>query len=163
MAWRVRHGGFEGVDLSGLLVMAVVEGDTTLGDVRAEPISGRSVIVVDEQADSRQKEALVAFVQSMAGSLVDEIVAVEVAEFAVEDGAHGLRSVRVADIASIEVRALHHDDGLCGNEDQFYPPLVELEHAHAAYTLQNEYQGSALSATWRSPGKSSAFVGTFVR
>lgn len=76
---------------------------------------------------------------------------------------HGLRAVRVGEIAAIEVRERRHEDGLCGNEDVFYPPLVDLEHAHSAFTLQNEYLGHQLSSTWRSPGKSSAYVGTFAR
>ena len=32
-------------------------------------------------------------------------------------------------------------DHTCGNEDAFYPPLNELDHAMAAYAMEDEYQG----------------------
>ena len=109
-------------------------------------------------------EALVALVKDMAGLLVDDIVAVEIAPIEVELAReHGLRAVRVADIAAVEVRPRRHDDGLCGNEALYYPPLVDLQHSHPGYTLVHEFQGEGLSSTWRSPGKSSAFVGSFAR
>ena len=164
MAWRIREGEWSGVPLEGLTVVAVVEGTTTLGDVKTDPVRGRSVIVVDANADARQKDALISLVRSMAGQLVDEIVSVHSAPIVVElDETHGLRAVRAGDLASVEVRPLRHEDGLCGNEDQFYPPLVDLVHAHPAYTLQHEFRGTGLNSTWKSPGKSSAFVGTFAR
>jgi hypothetical protein len=164
MAWRVRDGSFAGVELEGLSVVAVVEGTTTLGNVAEDPVRGRSVIVVDAAASRSQRDALVALVRDMAGLLVDEIVAVETAPIEVELAqGHGLRAIRVGDIAAVEVRPRRHDDGLCGNEALYYPPLVELEHSHTGYTLVHEFQGTGLSSTWRSPGKSSAFVGSFVR
>ena len=164
MAWRIREGSWAGVPLEGLTVVAVVEGTTTLGDVEAEPVRGRSVVVVDRLANARQKDALVSLVRSMAGALVAEIVSVESAPISIEfDETHGLSAVRAGDVAAVEVRPRRHEDGLCGNEDQFYPPLVDLRHAHPAYTLRHEFQGTGLSSTWKSPGKSSAFVGTFTR
>ena len=164
MAWRIREGSWAGVPLEGLTVVAVVEGTTTLGDVKAEPVRGRSVVVVDRLANARQRDALVSLVRSMAGELVDEIVSVESAPISIElDETHGLTAVRAGDVAAVEVRPRRHEDGLCGNEDQFYPPLVDLRHAHPAYTLRHEFQGTGLSSTWKSPGKSSAFIGTFTR
>ncbi len=164
MAWRVRSGSWDGVALDGLSVVAIVEASTTLGDVRVDPVSARSVVVVDEAATPIQQQALLGLVRSMAGSLVDDIVAVDRAPiWLAETETHGLRAVRVGEIAAIEVRERRHEDGLCGNEEAFYPPLVDLEHFHTAFTVRNEYLGDQLSSTWRSPGKSSAFVGTFVR
>ncbi len=164
MAWRIREGSWSGVALDGLTVVAVVEGTTTLGDVKAEPIHGRSVVLVDGNANELQRDALVSLVRSMAGPLVDEIVSIESVPIAIElDEANGLTAVRAGDVAALVVRPRRHDDGLCGNEDQFYPPLIDLHHAHPAYTLQHEFQGSGLSSTWKSPGKSSAFIGTFTR
>ena len=77
--------------------------------------------------------------------------------------ADGRRWVRAGDLARIEVRERRHQDGICGNEAVFYPPLIALEHAHPTYTLIDEWNGAGLEGTWKSPEKSSSFTGTFVR
>ena len=58
MAWKVTEGSFDGVDLSGLGVAAAVQGTTTFS--QDEPGQARAILIVDEKADSRQREALVA-------------------------------------------------------------------------------------------------------
>ena len=162
LAWTVRAGGWNGAELTGLSVVAVVQSDQTIGDVGAEPVSARSVIVVDERASERQREALLGLARSMAGPLLADVVAIEAAPIEVAT-VGGLRSVRAGDLAALEVRERRHDDGLCGNEDTYYPPLVALEHAHPTYTLIHEWSGAGLEGTWKSPEKSSSFAGTFVR
>jgi hypothetical protein len=98
----------------------------------------------------------------MAGPLLADVVSVEAAPIEVAAGA-GLRSVRAGDLAALEVRERRHQDGLCGNEGLFYPPLVALVHAHPTYTLVHEWRGAGLEGTWKSPEKSSSYTGTFVR
>src|SRR6476660_6939014 len=58
MAWRVSEGSFEGVDLSGLILAAAVEGSTKFSE--DQPDAAKAVVSVDEEADSREREALVA-------------------------------------------------------------------------------------------------------
>jgi hypothetical protein len=98
----------------------------------------------------------------MAGTLLADVVRVETAPIEVAASA-GRRSVRAGDLATLEIRDRRHDDGLCGNEDLYYPPLVALEHAHATYTLVQEWRGAGLEGTWKSPEKSSSYAGTFAR
>ena len=162
LAWSVRAGGWNGADLAGLHVIAVVQSGETIGDVAQQPVRARAVVVVDERASPPQRAALLGLARSMAGPLLDDVVAVEAAP--IEVAAGGARtSVRAGGLAALEVRARRHDDGLCGNEGHYYPPLVELEHAHATYTLVHEWNGEGLEGTWKSPEKSSSYAGTFVR
>lgn len=164
LTWRVRQGSWQGTDLGGLAVVAVVAADETLGDVAREPVPARARVLVDEAASARQAAALVDLARAMAGPLLAEVVAVEpvpIATTILEGG--GLRTVRAGDEVVVEVRDRRHADGLCGNEAAFYPPLVPLHDAHATYTLEHRFSGPGLNGTWRSPGKSSSWVGTFSR
>ena len=162
LAWTVRAGAWNGESLAGLSVVAVVQSPETIGDIVSEPVPARAVLVVDERASPPQRDALVGLAQSMAPSLLADVVGIESAPIEVAAGA-GLRSVRAGDLAAVEVRERRHADGLCGNEGVFYPPLIALDHAHPTYTLVHEWRGAGLEGTWKSPEKSSSFTGTFVR
>src|SRR5512138_1078761 len=70
LAWSVRSGGWNGVDLSGLVVAVALRAKATLGDPYANPWPARSVVLVDDRATARQREAIVAFAKTMGGELV---------------------------------------------------------------------------------------------
>src|SRR3989440_5677354 len=57
MAWRIDQGKFNDVDLSGLSIAAVVAAHNTLGLDQTGP--AKAVLIVDDRANSLQKEALV--------------------------------------------------------------------------------------------------------
>jgi Protein of unknown function (DUF1326) len=154
VAWRVRQGGWQGVPLDGLAVVAAVRAAKTLGDPFGGPPDAAALIVVDRRATPAQRDALVAFARSMAPDLLSSIVAVERApiEMAVgggegvagaagtgaEHGAHlhhpgavpaaagisGEAHLLAGDRVSLATRALGPQDHLCGNEEVFYPPLT---------------------------------------
>src|SRR3954471_13350519 len=52
LVWSIRDGAWNGVDLSGLNVMAIVKVDGTLGDLKYQPRSGDAVLIVDAKADA---------------------------------------------------------------------------------------------------------------
>jgi hypothetical protein len=162
LAWTVRAGAWQGQSLAGLSVVAVVQSPDTIGDVVNEPVPARAVMVVDERASQAQRDALVGLAQSMAGPLLADVVGIESAPID-SSAMDGRRAIRAGDLAAVEVRERRHRDGLCGNEGVFYPPLIALEHAHPTYTLVHEWNGAGLDGTWKSPEKSSSFIGTFVR
>src|SRR3954471_21851555 len=58
MAWKVTEGSWDGVDLSGLGIAAAVRGTTTFSEDKPE--GARAVLIVDEKANARQRDALVA-------------------------------------------------------------------------------------------------------
>lgn len=163
LAWTVREGGYGGVGLEGLSVVAVVRARATLGDPFASPFPVRAVVVVDGSATARQREALVAFVKAMAGDLLPAGFAVETAPIRAEFGGRGVASVRVEDLAEVRTRALCSHDHICGNEEVYYPPLTTVQDAVPAFALADAYRGRGLGGTWSAPGKRSAFVGTFSR
>jgi hypothetical protein len=160
LAWQVDRGSWQGVPLEGLSVVAVVASDATLGDPYADPHS-RSVLVVDERANEAQRAALVEMARSLGGDLLRDTVAIETAPVQFDAGHHGQGSVQAGNV-SLRTRSLHEGDHLCGNEELYYPPLAAGVEAHPAVTLEHTWSGSGLGKSWKSPGKRSAFVGTFV-
>jgi hypothetical protein len=164
LAWKVEQGDWNGVNLTGLSVVAVVRANATLGDPYHTPYPARSVLIVDSRATTAQRTALAAFAASMAGNLLDHVVRVESApiQMTVEHGdLHGAAKLVAGHVAQIETRSLCQGDHLCGNESVYYPPLVALNHSMPAFTLDSSFSGQGLGEVWKNVDKRSAFVGSF--
>jgi hypothetical protein len=165
LAWHVRSGSWNGVSLDGLSVAAAIRAKATLGDPYANPYPAQAVLLVDDQADSRQQAALEAFARHMGGELLKNIERVISApvQLEVNRERHGVALLRAGQFATVQTRSLGENDHLCGNEVTFYPPLTELAHSMPAVAVTDEYRGPGLGVSWDLHGKRSAFVGTFVR
>lgn len=164
LAWRIGEGSWDGVPLAGLAVAAVIRGAATLGDPHANAYPMRAVVIVDERAAPEQQRALVGFARAMGGRLLEEVVRIEPARITAEFGnGDGVASLRAGEVAEVRTRGLRHCDRHCGNEEVYYPPLVDVPDAVPAFTLVHAYRGEGLNGTWSSPAKRSAFVGTFSR
>jgi hypothetical protein len=163
LAWRIRSGSWEGVPLEGLSVVAVVKASATLGDPHSDPFPAKTVMIIDEQAATEQRRALVDFARAMTGELLDDVVRTESVPIEFETGmGHGHASLSAGKLAGFETRSLHNGDHFCGNEIVYYPPLADVM-AHPAYTQSHWYNGEGLNSTWSNPFKRSAFIGTFSR
>ncbi|MBZ5705919.1 MAG: DUF1326 domain-containing protein [Acidobacteriia bacterium] len=165
LAWHVQSGSWDGVPLAGLTVAAAVRASGTLGDPYENPYPAHAVLIVDEQANSQQRAALVAFAQQMGGELLGHVKQVISApmELVVNHEQHGMAWLRAGEFAIVQTRGINDKDHLCGNEVTYYPPLTELAHSMPAVALTDSYQGPGLGVDWESHGKRSAFVGTFAR
>lgn len=161
LAWKVRQGAWQGVDVSGLSVVAVVQANATLGHRDGREISARAHLVVDANATPAQRAALISLAHKMAGSLLDNVVAVEQRAIEMSESGHGSISVRAGSDIELATRPIADNDHLCRNADRYYEPLVELAHSMPAYTLAHVYSGKHFGQTWSSPFKASAYVGTF--
>ncbi len=161
--WSIEKGSWQGVRLDGLSVVGVVKASGTLGvDGAVYPV--KSVLIVDERANPEQRLALRSFAQRMGGDLLQNIVRLEYEPIAFklrDNNPHAATATVDAGMARIETRAITGADDICHNEETFYPPLTKLDHAMPAYTLANRFDGKGLGTNWSSPGKRSAFVGTF--
>jgi hypothetical protein len=162
--WSIEKGSWEGVNLDGLSVVGVVRAANTLG-AGIEALPANSVLIVDERANPEQRLALKNLAQRMGGDLLQNVVKVEYAPvtFTLKDNnLHtATATLDAGGLARIETRALKGTDDICHNEETFYPPLNKLDHAMPAYTVANRFAGDGLGTRWSSPGKRSAFVGSF--
>jgi hypothetical protein len=164
LAWHVRNGSWQGVNLSGLSVLAVVDANATLGDPYHNPYPAKSVLIVDDHASAAQRRALEGLARAQAGKLVGHVVGVESAPIRVEVGEgenHGSVSLEAGQLVSIRTRSLCAGDHICGNEEIYYPPLVTTSHAMPAFTLEDAFHGAGLDMKWTRANTRSAYVGSF--
>jgi len=165
LAWHVQSGGWDGVPLEGLTIAAAVRANGTLGDPYENPYPAKAVLLVDVQASTQQREALVDFARHMGGELlqnIEQVIATPM-ELVVNTQHHGAAMLRAGQFATIQTRGIGGQDHLCGNEVTFYPPLTETAHSMPAVALTDSYSGPGLGVSWDLHGKRSAFVGTFTR
>jgi hypothetical protein len=165
LGWHIQSGSWNGVPLDGLSVAAAVRAHATLGDPYANPYPAQAVLLVDDQANGRQRAALEDFARHMGGQLlnhVERVIAAPV-QLEVSHERHGFALLRAGEFATVQTRSLGEHDHICGNEVTYYPPLTELAHSMPAVAVTDSYTGPGLGESWDVHGKRSAFVGTFVR
>jgi hypothetical protein len=176
MAWKVTEGSWKGVDLHGLCVAAAVNGTTTFS--HDQPEKATAAMIVDSEADSRQREALIDLARTLGGARLSRIASVTTARMSlkIEDHdsaagelahlAHGMpqtprASFWAAGIAQIVTRSLDERDHACGNEIVAYPPLSNAVSTQPAFTLGHAFKGHGLDTRWDDPNCRSSFVGRF--
>lgn len=163
--WKINNGAWDGVNVAGLSVVGVVRAEHTLGNI-AEPVNpAKAVLIVDSRATAEQQKALESFAKHMARDLLKDVVKVDTAPIDFTLGGHGMHGtaakLTAGSLAEIQTRAMTAADDICGNEDVYYPPLNQTDHAMPAYALENSFTGDGLGETWHSRLKRSSFVGTF--
>jgi hypothetical protein len=163
--WRIEKGSWQGTNLDGLSAAAAVRASYTLGVAGRSPYPIKSVLIVDERANPEQRLALKSFAQRMSGDLLQDIVRIEYQpiSFTIEgNNIHrATATLKAGDLVQIATRALAGADDICHNEEVWYEPLTELDHAMPAFTVASSFRGAGLNTVWSSPDKRSAFVGTF--
>ena len=163
--WKINNGAWKGVNIAGLGVVGVIRTEHTLGDVQRPLNQALSVLIVDSRANAEQRAALVSFAKAQAPALLNHVVMVKSApiELTIQDGnIHGgAARLTAGSLAEIATRGMTEADHTCGNEDIYYPPLNQLEHAMPAFALENSYKGDGLDETWSVRFRRSSFIGTF--
>ena len=162
LAWKIDKGSVNGAKLDGLSVVAVVAARDTLGLTQILP--GKAVVIVDENATSAQKAALVELAKNEAGALLENVVKVESAPVDVSIcHCEGNACAKVsAGKAKVETRCLNQKhDKACGNESAYYPPLSKGVKATPAMAVEHSFTGSEFNETWRDGERRGAYVGSF--
>jgi len=165
MCWSIHGGAFDGVNLDGLNVIAVVQADNTLGDVNRFPQPSRSVLIVDQHASAEQHGALVRFVEQKAGNVLGETTRVDSAAIQVETCPQckkgGCAKVHAGDLVHIETRCLTCKDCVCGNEELYYPPLTKVDDPRPGYTTMAVFHGAGLGIWFDDANRRSAYLASF--
>ena len=164
LAWSVRKGSWQGVDLKDLNMVAVLDAQGTLTTNAEGKV--RTMVYIDERASEEQGKALVSLLASLSPDYAKNILKIEKRkityaragqEVSLEVGSRAGSSAEV----KLQTKPLSHCDTICGNEGRFYPCLSQTSHIDCAKTVENAYSGSALGLTWSDPDKRSAMLGQF--
>lgn len=156
MAWNVTSGKWQGVDLTGVRVMAIVSADANLSESNA---ARQSEIIIDSQASRTQALAMMNALKERYTASLGKIVEVRTAPISFER--NGRTYAVVTNEAAINVEAMPND--LCCKMPNlvWYSPLVGLENRKVGYTSKALYSGKTVGEPWSRSGENSAFYGTF--
>ena len=156
MAWNVTSGQWQGVDLSGVRVLAIVSADVNLGEQNA---ARQSEIIIDSKASRAQALAMMNALKEKYAASLGKIVEVRSAPISFER--NGRTYAVVTNEAAINVEAMPND--LCCKMPNlvWYTPLVGLENRKVGYTEKALYSGKTVGEPWSRSGENSAFYGTF--
>ncbi|MDE3178072.1 MAG: DUF1326 domain-containing protein [Acidobacteriota bacterium] len=164
LAWKINQGEWQGANISGLSVVAVVSAKDNLGDPYHNPYPAKAILIVDQHANAAQQRALVSFVTSAGGRLLTHVVRVDRAPISIvfgEGANHGVVTVVAGNLARIQTRSLCAGDDICGNEIRYYPPLTKVSGAMPAYTVEEAYDGKGLGVVWNRRDDRSAYIASF--
>jgi hypothetical protein len=156
MAWNVTSGKWQGVDLSGVRVLAIVSADANLGE---ESAARQSEIIVDSGASRTQALAIINALKEKYAASLGNVVEVRSAPIKFER--NGRTYAVLTNEAAINVEAMPND--LCCKMPNlvWYTPLVGLENRKVGYTSKAMYSGKVVGEPWSRSGENSAFYGTF--
>jgi hypothetical protein len=156
MAWKVTSGKWQGVDLSGVRVLAIVSADANLAENNA---ARQSEIIVDSHASRTQALAMVNALKEKYAASLGRIVEVRTAPISFQR--NGRTYAVVTNEAAINVEGMPND--LCCRMPNlvWYAPLVGLENRKVGYTSNAIYSGKVVGEPWSRSGENSAFYGTF--
>lgn len=156
MAWNVTSGKWQGVDLSGVRVLAIVSADANLGEDNA---ARQSEIIIDSNASRTQALAMINALKEKYAASLGNVVEVRSAPIKFER--NGRTYAVLTNEAAINVEAMPND--LCCKMPNlvWYSPLVGLENRKVGYTSKALYSGKVVGEPWSRSGENSAFYGTF--
>lgn len=163
MAWNIQSGSVQGEDLTDLNVIVVLQASHTLGFYGIDGVdAARSIILVDERATSRQRDALVRFAQQQSGKAGHDVRRIHDVPMTIELNTHALSGrVRAGDWVNLVMRKANPGDCICSNEAAYYPPLARVEHFAPGVTIDGEVTARGLGRRWTIPDSRSAYLATF--
>jgi hypothetical protein len=155
MAWKVTSGKWQGVDLSGVRVMAIISSESNLAEKDA---ARQSELIIDSPSRAQSLAMLNAIKANYAGSLGN---IVKVRNAPITFVREGKKYAVAADEATMNVEAMPND--LCCKMPNlvWYTPMVGLENRKVGYTTNASYSGNTVSEQWSRAGENSAFYGSF--
>ncbi|MGC4076078.1 MAG: DUF1326 domain-containing protein [Rubrivivax sp.] len=158
LAWRLDGGSFDGIDLGGVKLAAVVACDDNLAERAA---TRRSAITVDADSDVKANAA-VAWVKQRVGDQLGEVVSVRRAPVTFEHPTDAF-VVRVDGFGSMSVKAM--PDRACCSQPElvWYQPLMPVTDRRVGYTASAQVAVVAIGADWQRSDENSAIYGRFER
>jgi hypothetical protein len=157
MAWNVKSGAWQGIDLTGVQAVVIVSAAENLAEKNA---ARQAEIIIGENASDAQSRAMLEALKSRYAASFGKIISVRRGPLSFEHK-NKAYSVTADNFASINIEAM--PDDLCCKMPQlvWYSPLVALENRKVGYTTKALYAGGNVGEPWQRSGENSAFYGSF--
>ena len=155
MAWSIENGSFNGTDLAGVKVMAVVGGDANLAD----PAPRKAEIIVDAKSDAAVTAAGER-AKAQADKLHGDAVTVRRGPVTFSQTTDNT-AVAAPGVASLTIQPM--PDAACCSQPflVWYSPLAPIEDRRVGYTVAAEYTAGRVNDAWKRADENSAFYGRF--
>ncbi len=160
LAWNIQSGEFQGADLAGLRVVAVVAADFIVSESRA---ARRATLFTDSGAPPAQRRAGTMWIRRQFGDVLGRIVGEhdEPIEFCLKANSVLLR---VGEILALEMRPARLRDDTQTWATLLYAPLIPLTSSNLGTTSKIRYSGPDLNVNWvREEDAITGYYGTFAQ
>lgn len=157
IAWNVKSGKWNDVELAGVRAVAIVSATENLADSNA----GReSEIIIGEDASDAQSRAILNALRTRYAATLGKIISVRRGPLTFEHQGRAY-TVRANRFASMQIEAM--PDDLCCKMPQlvWYSPLFPIQNRKVGYTTKASFEGGAVGEPWQRSGENSAFYGRF--
>lgn len=160
VGWSVTRGSWDGVEVDGLKIVAVLDAEGTLQTKYEGKVS--SIVFVDQAATEAQAAALLSMAKALAPDHLGNVRKVE--RKAITYTRKGIEAaLAIEKVLQVKTKALCLCDQASCNAYLFYPAFSKATEVESAKTVDHSYQGDALGVRWSDPERQSAMVGTFAR
>jgi len=159
LAWKIESGAYEGENLAGLRLAAVLAGEFTLSESTS---SRRSTLFVDAGAPAWQRRAGVDWLRSHYAEILGQVVGIHELPITFKLDAESA-TLEVGDVVHLRMRRANLLDDALPWASLLYNPLTKLTSSTLATTLIDEYQGEPdLMMRWtRQEAAITGYYGTF--
>lgn len=144
VAWGFKSGEYQGVELAGLKVAAVILGE---GPLSFGSAPRKSILFVDQSASKPQQKAGESLIRDKYGALLGRVLGVHSmpVEFHREAGR---ATLRVADMVNLEMRKARPAEDAMQGAILWYDPFIPLTESTLATTLNTRYSGKDFDLKW---------------
>jgi hypothetical protein len=162
LGWNITHGTWNGEELDGLSIVAIVESQGSLGT----PIEGqlRTLVLIDVKATKKQKDALLYLFREFAPRFARRVKKVRSVKFRFQRGDHDLL-LEAEKTLSLRVKLHEHTgvecESICGKDPQPQKPLCLHVQGERAVATKDLYSGSDLPVRWSAKDSGRTLAGRF--
>jgi hypothetical protein len=144
LGWAFRTGEYQGVDLAGVKVAAVIIGQSSLS---ATTGPRGHVLFIDPSATGDQQQAAQAFLAEEYGGLLGKAVGVRVMPVEIRGNPDEVHLV-AGDFVSVSLRKARLPEDAMKGAQLWYDPFITLAESTLATTLNSRYMGPDFDLTW---------------
>lgn len=157
LAWNIKEGEYNGVDLAGVSAVAVVAADKSL---MLDDTKRTSALYVSDKATAEQRDAFVALLKEKAPKALGDLAGVKSAAITF-DASGATYRVNAAGIADMKIKK--ENGQLCCKQPYFVwgKPFIPVKDAKTGYCVGVNYKDTSLLKAWSATDQNNAFFGQF--
>jgi hypothetical protein len=144
LAWKFARGDYGGVNMAGVKIAVVIQGEGTLSQGH---VPRKSVLLLDREATDAQRKASERLVTDYFGDLIGAIISRHVMAIDFLRTPERAR-LKVEGLLNVEMRKAKLPEDALSGALRWYDPFITLEEYELGTTLNTTFQGSEFDYRW---------------